>query len=91
MKTALILIVGVIGGYLLAGNATSSSEVTYSDHGIKTVVATCSKDKSCIISIGQECDSSGYKIVTTDHDDQKTIMTAECGKEKTPSLMYFGK
>jgi hypothetical protein len=91
MKTVFLLIIGLGLGYLLAGASNSSSEVTYNDHGIKTVVATCDHDRHCLISVGQKCEGTGYKVVSTDHDEMKTIITAECGKEKESPIISFGK
>jgi hypothetical protein len=87
MKSVLLIIVGIVAGYFLKSANPASSEVTYNDKGVKTVVSSCDKEKNCIISIGQQCESVGYKVVATDHDDKKTILTAECGKE---SRLTFG-
>ena len=91
MKLFLSLTLGLIIGYFLFAHKSVSSEVTYSDHGIKTVVTICDKYKECLISAGQECENSGYKVVDTDHDDMKTILTVECGKVKESSILSFEK
>jgi hypothetical protein len=88
MKSVLLIIVGIVAGYFLKSASSASSEVTYNDKGAKTVISSCDKEKDCIISIGQQCESVGYKVVATDHDDMKTIITAECGKEKESRLTF---
>ena len=91
MKSLLLIAVGFALGMIFVSMKSSSSQVTFNEKGAKTVVSTCDKEKECIISIGQQCENVGYKVVSTDHDDMKTILTAECGPEKPSTLLSFGK
>lgn len=88
MKSVALIIIGIVFGYWLKASSSTSSDVTYNNKGIKTVVSSCNKEKDCIISIGQQCQENGYQVVDTNYDDQKTILTAECGKEKESKLSF---
>jgi len=80
MKSFLLIVIGFTIGYFIKSNGTVS-QVTYSDKGNKTVITSCDKDQQCMINIGQQCEDRGYKIIKIDHDDMKTIISAECGLE----------
>lgn len=86
MKSFVLIIIGFIAGYWIKGSA-SNFEVTYNDKGTKTVVASCDNKRDCLISIGKQCEAAGYSIVKIDILEQnKEVITAECGKEPQRSL-----
>lgn len=89
MKAILTLVAGVIIGYAIHScSAGGSSTASYSESGKKIVVGTCSKEQDCFLSIGNQCEETGYKILTRDYDSEKSqrIITVQCGEPKAHSI-----
>lgn len=89
MKHLLCLIAGVAVGYMIHGcSAGGSSTDTFNDTGKKIVISSCSKEQDCLISIGQSCEDTGYKVLTHSYDNEsgKTVITAQCGAPKKTGL-----
>jgi len=88
MKTIFILILGVVVGYLVHSTNAGSANASYNESGKRIVVGTCSKDQDCFMSIGNQCEENGYKVLTRGYDNEssKVVITVQCGEPKKIGL-----